>query len=126
MKPSDLNQPQIETKEKLEDLKKTIKKYQNPLDTLIATSEITQHIKNLKLKKACGQDNISNEMLKHSGPYIIQALEKLFNLVLKSGNFPETWSEGLIAPIYKKGDKFEPNNYRKFVWAVILQSFFVI
>lgn len=111
IEPSDLNQPQTKIKDKLEDLKKTIKKYQNPLDTLIATSEISEHIKNLKLKKACGQDNISNEMLKHSSPYIIQTLAKLFNLVLLSGSSPETWSEGLITPMYKKGDKFEPNNY---------------
>ncbi len=25
---------------------------------------------------------------------------------------PETWAEGLITPIYTKGDKFDPNNYR--------------
>ncbi len=58
------------------------------------------------------QDNISNEMLKLSSPYIIQALAKLFNLILSSRDFPETWSEGLITPIYKKGDKFDPSTYR--------------
>ncbi len=52
---------------------------------IITTSEITEHIKKLKLKKACGQDNISNEMLKLSSPYIIQALANLFNLILSSG-----------------------------------------
>ncbi len=79
---------------------------------IITTTEITEHIKKLKIKKACGQDNISNEMLKLSSPYIIQALANLFNLILSSGDFPETWAEGLITPIYKKGDKFDPNNYR--------------
>lgn len=69
---------------------------------IITTSEITEHIKKLKLKAACGQDNISNEMLKLSSPYIIQALANLFNLILSSGDFPETWAEGLITPIYKK------------------------
>ena len=28
------------------------------------------------------------------------------------GHFPESWSEGLITPIFKNGDKFDPNNYR--------------
>ncbi len=51
-------------------------------------------------------------MLKLSSPYIIQALANLFNLILSSGDFPETWAEGLITPIYKKGDKFDPSNYR--------------
>ncbi len=108
----DLNQPQTNIKRKLEELQKTIKNYQNPLDMIITTSEITEHIKKLKLKKACGQDNTSNEMLKLSSPYIIQALANLFNLILSSGDFPETWAEGLLTPIYKKGDKFDPSNYR--------------
>ncbi len=50
-------------------------------------------------------------MLKLSSPYIIQALANLFNLILSSGDFPETWSEGLITPIYKKLDKLDPSNY---------------
>lgn len=56
----DLNHPQTKTQRKLDHLKKTIKNYQNPLDMIITTSEISEHIKQLKLKKACGQDNIRN------------------------------------------------------------------
>ncbi len=66
----------------------------------------------IKLKKACGQDNISNKMLKLSSPYIIQALANVFNLILFSGDFPETWAEGLITPRYKQGDTVDPSNYR--------------
>lgn len=50
-------------------------------------------------------------MLKLSSPNIIQALAKLFNLIPSSGDVPETWSEGLIAPIYENRDKFNPDNY---------------
>lgn len=49
---------------------------------------------------------------KLSSPSITQALAKLFNLILWSGDFPEAWSEGLITPIYKNGDKLDPSNYR--------------
>ena len=38
---------------------------------------------------------------------------KLFNIVLNSGLIPESWSEGVIFPIYKnKGDTKDPSSYR--------------
>ena len=51
-------------------------------------------------------------MLKHSPLEPHKALLKLFNLVLQAGCFPDTWNRGLMSPIYKSGDKFNPNNYR--------------
>ena len=37
---------------------------------------------------------------------------KLFNKIFNSGHYPENWSTGCIVPIFKKGDKNDPNNYR--------------
>ncbi len=51
-------------------------------------------------------------MLKHSSFKLKDAILKLFNLVLKSGHFPEIWKENLITPIFKRGEKYDPNNYR--------------
>ncbi len=41
-------------------------------------------------------------MLKHSSFKLKDAILKLFNLVLKSGHFPEIWKENLITPILNK------------------------
>lgn len=51
-------------------------------------------------------------MLKCTDKKCQLAILKIFNLVPTVGHFPESWSEGLITPIFKHGDKFDPNNYR--------------
>ena len=84
----------------------------NYLDTTISPAEIESMTKLLRSKKAPGHDKIRNEMLKTGMHYFINALCKLFNLILKSGFFPSTWYEGIITPIYKSGNKNDPSNYR--------------
>ncbi len=39
------------------------------------------------------------------------AIMKLFNF-LGVGHFPDIWNKGLITPIFKSGDKSDPNYYR--------------
>ena len=91
---------------------KAIKDYQTPLDYPITELELEAKLKVLQNKKACGPDGILNEMIKYTNRKCKLAILKIFNLVLSVGHFPESWSEGLITPIYKNGDKFDPNNYR--------------
>ena len=66
----------------------------------------------MKLKKAAYSDRISNEMIKASSDILIKGFIKVFNIILKSGNFPKAWCEGLITPIFKSGNHLDPNNYR--------------
>ncbi len=109
------NEPTLTQKHltsKLHDLEFTTKEQLNHLDNPIALNELIGKMKSLKNKKSCGLDGISNEMLKHSSFKLKDAILKLFNLVLKSGHFPEIWKENLITPIFKRGEKYDPNNYR--------------
>ena len=94
------------------ELESTIKDYQNPLDSLITQQELDKRLQTLKPNKSSGPDSILNEMLKHCSKKFQSAILKLFNLILTVGLFPDIWNHGLITPIYKKGDKFDPNNYR--------------
>ncbi len=57
-------------------------------------------------------DGISNEMLTHSSPKLRFTILTLFNLLFKSEQFPEIWKENVITPIFKQGEKYDPNNYR--------------
>ena len=51
-------------------------------------------------------------MIKSSINEIGHLLKILFNAILKDEQFPLSWSEGLIIPIFKSGDGLDTNNYR--------------
>ncbi len=51
-------------------------------------------------------------MIKYTEHKFKLAILKLFNIILSSGIFPNIWNKGLITPIHKNGDRFDPNNYR--------------
>ncbi len=36
----------------------------------------------------------------------------MFNYIYDNCDYPESWTKGMIVPIYKKGDKNDPANYR--------------
>ena len=98
--------------EKLQSLELAIKDNQNPLDSPITGQELLEKLQVLKPRKASGPDGILNEMLKNTTVKFQQAILKLLNLVLSVGYFPDIWNQGLITPIFKSGDKLDPNNYR--------------
>ena len=55
---------------------------------------------------------VKNEMIKSALPFIKHTLVKVINNLLKEGQFPVSWTEGIIIPIYKHGSFTDPNNYR--------------
>jgi hypothetical protein len=55
----------------------------------------------LKNNKAPGSDKLINEFIKNSPPFLVSIYTKLFNVVLDTGIIPETWTTGIIIPVYK-------------------------
>lgn len=66
----------------------------------------------LKNNKSPGQDGIPNEFYKYSNKEVGNLPRKLFNQIFNSGQFPESWFKSVIIPLFKKGDREDPNNYR--------------
>jgi hypothetical protein len=66
----------------------------------------------LQPKKAYGVNGILNGIIKYTDHRFQLAILKLFNIILSSGIFPNIWNQGLITPIHKSGDEFDPNNYQ--------------
>jgi hypothetical protein len=82
------------------------------LDGEIHDHEVLEAIKELKTKKACGPDNIQNEMIMASTRGMRIAICKLFNLILTVERVPRQWGLGFISPVFKKGNSYLPENYR--------------
>ena len=78
----------------------------------ITLQEVVNAINKLKIKKAAGPDGIIAEILKYSCNKIAPFFVSFFNALFDRGIFPESWSESIIIPLYKKGDINCPNNYR--------------
>ena len=68
--------------------------------------------KGLKLNKACGTDGVISEVFINCFDLVYPFLLELFNALYKSGVYPDQWSTGIIAPIFKKGNPEDTNNYR--------------
>ena len=66
----------------------------------------------LKPNKACGPDKIPNRVLKELAPVLAPPLTALYNKSLEEGTVPAEWRHAFVTPVYKKGDKHSPSNYR--------------
>ena len=75
------------------------------LNNEISNDEIIEAIRSIR--KTASTDLISNEMLKNAVPILIKPLQNLFNLIFKNGTFPK-----ILVLLHKKGNKFDPGNYR--------------
>ena len=114
---------QFDINEKLQNLEKQSDCF-NELDFQITDREILSCVKALKTKKACGIDKISNEIIKSRIFLICSVLTKLFNVILRSGFFPESWSMSIITPIFKSGSRSNLENYRGICVSSCLGKFF--
>jgi sorting nexin-29 len=75
-------------------------------------SEICYINNNLKTIKAAGSDNIPPELIKNGGRTLRKPLHKLILNIWDNEQLPDQWSEGIICPIFKKGDRLNCGNYR--------------
>nr|CAD2178902.1 unnamed protein product [Meloidogyne enterolobii] len=73
---------------------------------------IWEILKNLPGKNSTSPDNIPYILLKKCPEYLTKLLGDIFRLTLDEGKIPELWRMSIIIPIFKKGLKTDPRNYR--------------
>ena len=82
----------------------------NPIK--ISSRGILKLLSNLNPNKAIGPDNVPGKFLKLCANEIADIYQVLFQASLDQGVVPPDWKEANIVPLFKKGDKFLPENYR--------------
>lgn len=78
----------------------------------ITIDEIKKKINKLKPNKSPGPDQCHPLVLKELVEAIAIPLHIIFNLSIKTGKVPLNWKSGNITPIFKKGSRLLPSNYR--------------
>ena len=81
-------------------------------DIRVHRDGVLKLLKDLKPNKASGPDNISARILKETADIVAGPLCHIFNQSLRLSTVPNDWRHANVTPIFKKGDKSKPENYR--------------
>ena len=67
----------------------------------------------LNIHKASGPDGLSARVLKECSSEISPMLALIYNESLAQGTVPDDWRQANVAPVFKKGEKYNAANYRQ-------------
>ena len=81
--------------------------------SVIFEEEVVDMLEPLNIHKAPGPDGISNKMMKFFAKAIAKPLISICNRLLINGQFPEIYKYSHVIPLFKKGERFLPSNYRQ-------------
>ena len=81
-------------------------------DIHISSQLVETKLQRLKPTCAPGPDEVHPQVLQELGHSIAYPLSLLYCRSMDSGKLPAIWKQGMVVPIYKKGDKLNTKNYR--------------
>ena len=90
----------------------------------ITTFGISKLLQNLNIHKAMSPDQINVKILRELQDILAPILEVIFNHSLNTGIVPSDWKMANIMPLFKKGDRSQPNNYRPISLTSIVSKLF--
>ena len=99
-------------------------KYPNMPDLKISVNGIIELLQGLKPDKAPGPDQIRPLLLQKLCLEIAPILQVIFSKSLEEGSLPSEWLKANVSPIFKKGEKSDPANYRPISLTCILCKIF--
>ncbi|CAM5084645.1 unnamed protein product, partial [Eretmochelys imbricata] len=73
---------------------------------------VRDYLEKLDMHKSMGPDALHPRVLKELADVIAEPLAIIFENSWRSGEVPEDWKKANVVPIFKKGKKDDPGNYR--------------
>ena len=80
--------------------------------SFIDEDEVFSMLRKLNVNKSAGIDSLGPRILKLAAPVIAKPITHLINMSIKEGVFPDDLKMAKVTPIYKKGERSDPGNYR--------------
>ena len=62
--------------------------------------------------KASGPDELPARILKNFGVHLAPTLTAIYNQTVLQGVLPDDWKCANVMPLFKKGNRVDPGNYR--------------
>ena len=101
------------TKVETDDMPEVKSKCNTEIDSVTITEkQMMKELESLGVNKSPGPDEIHPRVLKELATQLSRPLTYLFNRTIMAGKIPSAWKTAEVKPIFKKGDKFSPGNYR--------------
>ena len=101
--------------------------YEEDEDLTIEEDDVRKKLKDLNSNKSAGPDGIHPRIYKELHNQVAKPLAFIFNKSLSERKIPDDWRTAIVSPIFKKGNRQLPENFRPVsltsIASKILESF---